>query len=99
MRNEYDLLPGEYYLFHRLIRLSQLHCTRPLVKIVGEIKDISSMRFTEVMITDLGTEVLSGRLNNIDLNGIDEQIGGVHLCSKNNTADWFYSDGTLIKKS
>jgi hypothetical protein len=55
------------------------------------------MRSTEVAITDTGKKVLNGEENNIELNGIDEYFGGVHLSSEQNTDLWLYKNGTLIK--
>jgi len=39
------------------------------------------MRDCDVTLTDAGHEVLTGRANAIDLNGIDDWILGVHLVS------------------
>jgi len=46
-------------------------CPNPLVSIDSD----------EARITDAGREVLSGRADHIELNGIDRWIGGVHLAS------------------
>lgn len=56
------------------------------------------MNRTNVSITELGKEVLSGSKNQIALNGIDEHIGGVHLSSENDSANWFYHNGKLINQ-
>lgn len=89
---------GDIYLFDRLVNLTQLHAKNPLLHLHGTVKDAGSMRFTEVEITDLGQAVLEGKENNIELNGIDEHIGGVHLSSEKGTAVWFYDDGKIVKK-
>ncbi len=88
---------GDVYLFHRLIKFSQNYSQNPLVELFGEIKSKYSMRWTEISITELGKEVLAGHKNNIELNGIDDYIGGVHLSSKKGTAQWFYENETIVK--
>jgi hypothetical protein len=48
----------------------------PLVTMSG---DPYNMRECEVTLTEVGHEVLAGRANAIELNGIDDWILGVHL--------------------
>lgn len=95
---EKRLLVGDGYLFHRLIKLSQRYSKNPLVELYGDIKSNHSMRWTEISITEQGKEVLAGHKNNIELNGIDDYIGGVHLSSEKGTAQWFYDNGTVVKR-
>jgi len=69
-------LAGDGYLFWRLRRMSAPEVTQPLVTLAG---DPYNMRDCEVTLTDAGHEVLAGRANAIDLNGIDDWLLGVHL--------------------
>ena len=88
---------GDAYLFNRLVKLSQLHSQHPLIHLDGTVESNRNMLSTEVKITDLGKAVLAGDENQIVLNGIEEQIGGVRLSSKDKTALWFYDNGNLVK--
>jgi hypothetical protein len=69
-------LPGDYYLFWRLRRMAAPEVTHPLVALSG---DPYNMHNCEVTLTEAGHEVLAGRANAIELNGIDDWILGVHL--------------------
>jgi hypothetical protein len=90
---------GHDFFFDRIFKLSQFHSKNPLVEIFGEMPVGPEPNLTsEVQITDTGQDVLSGTKNQLDLNGIDEYIGGVHLSSQAGTARWFYENGALIYK-
>lgn len=90
--HQYPDWPGDIYLFERLKRLGDHRLSHPLVTIFGTG---ASMRHTEVVITETGQGVLEGEANFVDLNGIDDWVGGVHLSSRDG-ALWFYDGQTLV---
>jgi hypothetical protein len=45
--------------------------------------------------TEAGQRIVSGAVNAVELNGIDDWIGGVHLDSSSNRV-WFTKDGHVI---
>lgn len=51
-------------------------------------------RHREVSITEAGREVLAGRADHIQLNGIDRWLGGVHLKGPKAASRW---DGTHLR--
>jgi len=53
------------------------------------------MRGLSVTITDAGQQVISGAANAVELNGIDDWIGNVHLSSAANRV-WFAGGGHVI---
>ncbi len=60
--------------FYRL--MEELASARnPLV----QISDAAQLDLGEVTITDAGRDVIEGRADHIELNGIDQWLGGVHL--------------------
>jgi hypothetical protein len=65
---------GDLELFERLLSLAKGRS--PLIEIQGNRTD---MRDCTVSLTAAGISVLQGQRNAIELNGIDEWIGGVHL--------------------
>lgn len=67
---------GDQYLFHRLVAMGNEQLKSPLVHVVGNTR---RMRRCEVGITDFGQKVLAGEANNVERNGIDDWVGGVHL--------------------
>lgn len=67
---------GDQYLFHRLVSMGNEQLKSPLVHVVGNTR---RMRRCEVGITTFGQKVLAGETNNVERNGIDDWIGGVHL--------------------
>jgi hypothetical protein len=67
---------GDAYVYYRARRLARESLSRPLLQISG---DANNMRSSEIYLTDFGREVLNGRANAIDQNGVDDWIGGVHL--------------------
>jgi len=86
-------LVGDWYLFGRLLRLSDLHRPRPLVAITGDRKN---MRHTEVSLTSFGRAVLDGRESDLAVNSIDEWAGGVHLSSNDGNV-WVREGAGLTK--
>lgn len=67
---------GDSYLFYRLRKLSDQSLACPLVSVSGECK---SIRSCEARLTDFGQQVLAGKADALQKNGIDDWIGGVHL--------------------
>jgi hypothetical protein len=49
-----------------------------------------------VHITETGRQILEGKANFAEINGIDEWVGGMHLQSKTNEV-WYRKDDTLVK--
>jgi Domain of unknown function (DUF1835) len=69
---------GDGYLFARLRRMADRSLREPLLSTMG---DGVSLRGTEVHLTEAGTQVLAGEANFVNLNGIDDWVGGTHLDS------------------
>ncbi len=67
---------GDGFLFDRAIRMSSPLVASPLISIDG---DRQEMRACTVALTSDGVGVLAGERNAVQLNGIDDWIGGVHL--------------------
>lgn len=65
---------GDMVLFYRLIGLAAARS--PLVSLTGSR---TTMRGCEVKLTSFGQDVLAGKANAVEENGIDDWIGGVHL--------------------
>jgi hypothetical protein len=72
-------LIGDGYLFSRLRGLAAPNVAHPLVSLSG---DPYNMRDCQAALTATGEQVLAGRANAIELNGIDDWILGVHLDSR-----------------
>lgn len=66
------------YLFPRLMSLGRSDLHSPLIKITGSSQ---IMRVYRVTITPFGEKVLAGEANHVEVNGIDDWVGGVHLSS------------------
>ncbi len=73
---------GDQYVFHRLRQLGNPRLASPLVELVG---DLACMRFCEAELTEFGNQVLLGCANALDINGIDDCIGGVSLTNRSDT--------------
>src|SRR5437870_4670303 len=69
---------GDLYLLARLRGLADSHLPHPALELTG---DLSCIRGCEVRVTVTGEDVLSGRRNFVELNGVDDWVGGVHLDS------------------
>lgn len=67
---------GDGYLLRRLIGMANARLASPLISVTGGTR---TMRGCEVSLTAFGQSVLSGEVNNVHENGIDDWIGGVHL--------------------
>jgi len=83
---------GDEYLFARLRRLADSTLPHPFASITGSV---NSMRDSEVTLTETGLKALAGELNFVELNGIDDQVGGVHLESSKGSV-WFRKGDSLI---
>lgn len=83
---------GGLFVEMRLHRLAKL--TVPLIEIIESDEDEV---MNSVKITKEGKDVLLGKLNQIDLNGYDDWIGGVHLQSPPSPI-WYYvpDEDTLV---
>jgi hypothetical protein len=91
---DYPDWPGDLYLFERLKRLGDDRRANPLVALVG---DPSAMRFMKASITETGRRVLAAEANFVELNGVDEWVGGVHL-SSNEGKLWYFDGQTLVPR-
>lgn len=78
--------PNDSVFHGRLLKLASADLKFPLLELEGDITRFSS--FT-VKLTEVGKAVLVGEANHVELNGIDEWIGGVHLQSSSGLV-WFY---------
>jgi len=78
--NDAGVPVGDLWLFDRLRRMA----TAPQPAVVLEGNDTTSMRGTDVQLTEFGRAILRGRANFVHANGIDDWIGGVHLDSASN---------------
>lgn len=70
----------------RLLQWIEGRCDNPLITLAGDLAHIETL---SVHITDHGRAVSENRSNNVELNGIDEWVAGVHLRSATN-AVWYY---------
>ncbi|HEY7681403.1 MAG TPA: DUF1835 domain-containing protein [Gemmatimonadales bacterium] len=84
---------GDGYLLGRLRSLADRRLPHPALVLAG---DVESARDQGVEVTASGTAVLAGRSNFVELNGIDEWIGGVHLDSRAGDI-WFRSGAELTR--
>jgi len=85
--------PNDPEIFRLLVSMDQTQCKNPLVETRGNRQ---LMRETEVALTFHGREVLEGRANYVELNGIDRWIGGVHLSSRENRV-WLREGDSLVR--
>jgi len=83
---------GDGYLFARLKHLAALSLRHPLVSLTG---NAAKLRTAEVHLTETGKRVLEGKANVVELNGIDDWIGGTHLDSTEGRV-WFQRNGVLV---
>lgn len=91
--NHHHLDPvGDMYLFWRLRRMGSSALREPLLTLSG---DASTMRRCRVVPTDLGKRVRDGKANHVDVNGIDDWVGGVHLRASAGSP-WYRRNGELI---
>jgi len=83
---------GDAYLFARLRRLADSALPHPFLSLTGATL---SIRGSETTLTAIGAKALAGEVNFVDLNDIDDWIGGVHLESTKKNV-WFRKGDTLI---
>jgi len=86
---------GDRWLFWRARRFADQFLAHPLVRLHGSVSDY---RAATVEVTPAGDAVLAGSANALDLNGIDDWVGGVHLSSKEQRV-WVCENGNLVRRS
>jgi hypothetical protein len=86
-------LVGDGYLFARLRSLADTRQPRPLVTLAAS----GRLRGSRVELTNAGRAVLAGTLNALDVNGIDDWVGGTHLESRQGNV-WVHDDGRLERR-
>jgi len=86
---------GDGYLLQRIRRLADAAIPKPLLRVTGESQ---TLRGALVHLTRNGEDVLAGKGNAVEWNGIDDWIGGVHLDSRQGRV-WFHNDDTLVRSS
>ncbi len=85
--------PGDNWLFWRLRRLGDPSLPHPALELSGEQTRLGD---TEVRLTAVGEQMLRSEANFVELNGIDDWVGGVHLDSQDGNV-WFHQEGTLVR--
>jgi hypothetical protein len=93
LENEGDRA-GDLLLWWRLRRLADPALPHPAVTIAGVQGWIAG---AEVNLTSVGERIARGELNFVELNGIDDWVGGVHLDSRVGDV-WFRRDDALIRR-
>lgn len=83
---------GDAYLFWRLRRLASRELAEPLLTLSG---DLNTPRACRAVPTAFGIEVRDGRANHVEVNGVDDWIGGVHL-RQSNGSPWVRRGDELI---
>jgi hypothetical protein len=86
---------GEIYLSHRLRKLASLKISQPLLSLEGPSESYSRCR---VRLTTSGKDVLCHKANFVEMNGIDEWVGGIHLQSAAKRV-WFHSKDSLVARA
>jgi hypothetical protein len=86
---------GQDYLFARLRRLAGPRLQHPFVTMTGSRPE---MRYTQVRLTEAGKQALDGKANFVELNGIDDWVGGVHLDSGSGDV-WYRSGDQLVRSA
>lgn len=71
---------GDLYLYARLKRFGGNNLKQPLLEVENAE---GSMRECKVKVLPLAHDILAGRANMIELNGLDDWLGGVHLTPAN----------------
>ena len=83
---------GDLYLLARLRDLADPHLPHPALDLTG---DPRSIRGCAVGVTAAGEDMLAGRRNFVELNGVDDWVGGVHLDSRTGVV-WFRRGEELV---
>ena len=81
---------GDGSFYRMMANLS--HVRHPLV----QISDTPQHRLGDVTITEAGRNVIEGRADHIDLNGIDRWLGGVHLKGGKAAWRWDRASGRIV---
>jgi hypothetical protein len=84
---------GDNWLFWRLQRLANPTLPHPAVTLTGEGSTIAG---TEARLTADGERFLAAELNFVELNGLNDWVGGVHLDSRVGDV-WFRQDGRIVR--
>ncbi len=84
---------GDVFLLWRLRRLADPALRHPAVTISGAQGSIAGF---EVHLTGAGERITRGELNFVELNGIDDWVGGVHLDSRVGDV-WFHREFDLVR--
>ncbi len=84
---------GDNWLFWRLRGLADPTLPHPAVALTGEQ---TTIRGTEAHLTPDGEHFLKAELNFVELNGIEDWMGGVHLDSRVGHV-WFHHDKKLLR--
>ena len=81
---------GENILKYIFSKYSSTELIQPLLRIHNSDGPLKDMR---IDITDVGNDVLDYRANYVYMNGINDWVCGVHLCSSSEKC-WFYNNTT-----
>jgi hypothetical protein len=87
-------LVGDWYLFGRLLRMTNQQLPKPLLTCMG---DRRNMREVQVALTPFGESVLAGRESNQAANPIEESVVGVRLSTAANSL-WFRDGDQLVRQ-
>lgn len=86
---------GDSWLYYRLRSLGRSSLAQPLV----EANSLTApMRAANYRLSEAGRAVLDAERNAIELNGIDDWVGGVHVTSDSGDI-WMHEDGALVQRS
>ena len=86
---------GDLYLYYRLRNLARPTLAEPLMTATSLS---APMRSTEYALTEFGASVQAGERNAIDVNGIDDWVGGVHLSSDMDNV-WLRENGAIVRRT
>ena len=84
---------GDNWLFWRLRGLANPTLPHPAVVLTGER---TTIRGTNAHLTPEGEQFLKAELNFVELNGIEDWVGGVHLDSRVGDV-WFHKDTAILR--
>lgn len=84
---------GDNWLFCGLQCLADPTLPHPALELTGKRTAIPG---TEARLTAEGERFLNGDLNFVELNGIDDWVGGVHLDSRAGDV-WFRQDRRIVR--
>jgi hypothetical protein len=84
---------GDNWLFWRLQRLADPALPHRTVTLTGQW---ATRRGIEARLTPEGEQFLKAQLNFVELNGIDDWVGGVHLDSRIGDV-WFHQDKMILR--